>query len=159
MKQDRGFIYVVQMEGHPLYKIGRSSNVPRRMSEIGIQLPFPYQLCFAHRVPNSHFTESDLHDDFSWARLNGEWFRLTLSALTIIEAKLLVIQVQDLVDRIVSAMDPVEMTSTEELARYGRLFLSLSKRLDRRLATRHESCVRCQAEVEAADALSAEIIG
>lgn len=125
------------MEGHSLYKIGRTSNVPRRMSEIGIQLPFPYELCFAHRVPNMYYEESDLHETFKDFRKNGEWFDLPASAVSYIETCLLIIQAYDLVDRVVTTIGESSNRGPVELEKYGRILIDLARRTNRRLLNRH----------------------
>jgi hypothetical protein len=157
MKQDIGYVYVIQMDGHSIYKIGRSSNVPRRMSEIGVQLPFPYRLCFAYRVPNVHFTEADLHRDFAWCRKNGEWFELPESALGAIRARLLYIQAEWLVQRVIEKFNNDDLYPNA-LRRYGRLFVALGRRTDRRLTAEVLLSRAYEREVDGDDTLSAEIV-
>src|SRR5216684_6056681 len=120
-QSDPGYIYVVQMEWYPIYKIGRSSNVPRRMSEIGVQLPFPYRLYFAHKVPYVHYTESDLHRDFAAYRRNGEWFELPDICLEIIKARLLYAQTEWLTQRLIHRFNEDDLYPSA-LKQYGRLF-------------------------------------
>jgi hypothetical protein len=154
---DSGFIYVVQMGEQRVYKIGRSSDVPRRMSEIGIQLPFPYRLLFAHRVPYCHYTESDLHRDFAFCRTNGEWFELSAAALEHVRARLLYAQAEWLTQRIVDRflnddLYPVVLTD------YGRVFSKLGIRNERRLEWDVQTKANYIDEIESEDPLSAEIV-
>lgn len=157
-KRESGFIYVVQMEGHPLYKIGRSANVPRRMSEFGVQLPFPYRLLFAHRVPNMYYAEADLHKDFASCRRNGEWFELPPSAIPYIQTGLLLTQAYTLADNIVTAIGD-DACYSDRLKRYGQLLIRMSTRVERRVNTRYACYGPLQIEMMAMDALSAEFIG
>lgn len=159
-KPDSGFIYVIQMEGHPLYKIGRSSNVPRRMSEIGVQLPFRYHFCFAHRVSNSHFTESDIHKHFQTARKNGEWFELPPSALAVIRNKLILIQTQDLIDRLLYKVAGDRWYyRSDDLAKIGRVLVGLSQRLNRLIYNENQCHIAYEREVAASDILASEFVG
>lgn len=154
---DPGFIYVAQMEGHEIYKIGRSSNVPRRMSEIGIQLPFAYKLCFAHRVPHSHYTEADLHRDFAYCRKNGEWFELSTVALRAVKLKLLYAQAEFLTHRIVQRFNDDDLYPNT-LRQYGRIFFGLGRRNDRRLNALVDAERALSDEYLMLDVLSAEIV-
>jgi hypothetical protein len=154
---DLGFIYVAQMVGHPIYKIGRSLNVPRRMSEIGVQLPFPYHLCFAHKVPYVHFTESDLHRDLSYYRKNGEWFELTECALRMVRLRLLYAQTEWLAHRVVERFNYDDLYPCV-LKQYGRVFLGLGKRNARRLSDLVDAERYLADQRIVQDVLSAEII-
>lgn len=154
---DPGFIYVAQMEGHGVYKIGRSSNVPRRMSEIGIQLPFPYRLCFAHKVLHVHFMESDLHRDLSHLRKNGEWFELSERTLRAIKLKLIYAQSEWLTQRLVDRFNADDLYP-DILRQYGRLFSNLGRRNDRRLNNLVDAEHDLIDEFLMLDVLSAEIV-
>lgn len=129
---DAGYIYVVQMEGHQIYKIGRSGNVLKRIGQIGIQLPFPYRLCFSYKVPFHRFHESDLHRDFSRFRKNGEWFQLPELALEIIQMRLLYAQANLLAVEIRECFE-CEDLHPNLIEKYGRLFVGIGKRNSRRL--------------------------
>lgn len=154
---DPGFIYVVQMEGHPIYKIGRSSDVPRRLGQIGIQLPFPYRLCFTHKVPHVHFAEADLHRDLDCFRKNGEWFELTETALRFVRNRLLYIQAEWLTHRIVERFSNDDLYPNV-LRQYGRVFFSLGRRNDRRLTSLVNAERDLGDEYIGLDVLSAEIV-
>lgn len=127
-----GFIYVIQMQGHPIYKIGRASSVPRRMSQIGIQLPFPFELRFAHKVPNVQYMETWLHREYRRYRKNGEWFELPDIALDAIKTRLLYAQSEWLTQRIVDQFGEADLYP-DVLRDYGMLFFRLGKRNGRRL--------------------------
>ncbi len=133
---ETGFVYVVQMEGHPTYKVGYSADVPpRRMSEIGIQLPFPYRLQFAHRVNNPRTIEHNIHRAFRCVRQNGEWFNLQPSQLHEIKLRLLALQTHELTERVVAAFKvEAALPIPARLEAYGRVFERLARRLNRRVA-------------------------
>lgn len=158
---DPGYIYVAQMVGHSIYKIGRSSNVPRRMSEIGVQLPFPYRLVFAHKVPYVHYMESDLHRDNASYRKNGEWFELSGNSLDVIQRRLLYAQTEWLTHRVVRRFNEDDLYPNV-LRQYGKIFFMLGRRNDRRLSR----LVRAEGAQDAEDAtrvlvddvLSAEVV-
>lgn len=135
-----GFIYVVQIEGHDLYKIGRSANVPRRMSEFGVQLPFKHKLLFAHRVPDAGGQEQWLHRDFGRYRANGEWFRLIPEHVEVIRWQLLLVQVNTLIREVQERFAEEDLYASR-LERYARLFMRLSDRLERRLRGLHAASV------------------
>jgi Meiotically Up-regulated Gene 113 (MUG113) protein len=157
-RPDPGFIYVVQMTGHDIYKIGRSSHVPRRMSEIGVQLPFPYKLLFAHKVPYAYFTEADLHRDYSHSRTNGEWFQLPQTALHHIQARLLYMQAEWLVERVLRRLNEDDLYP-DRIQRYGLLLQRVGARNERRLANDNYCGRRYLASVDTEGVLEAEYIG
>lgn len=136
----QGFIYVVQMEGHDLYKIGRSVNVPRRMSEFGVQLPFKHRLLFAHRIPDAVGQETWLHRDFGRYRANGEWFKLIPEHVEVIRWRLLLVQVNALIGDIQERFADEDLYASR-LERYAILFTRLSRRLERRLRGLHSASV------------------
>lgn len=131
-----GFIYIVQMEGHPLYKIGRSVDIPRRMSEFGILLPFPYKLLMAHRVPRARHGEHILHREFRKLRTHGEWFHLTDDDLGIAKTWLLYMQSSWLCDRVVAKLHNNALIERNNgfpyLFRYSRILYRLNQRDERR---------------------------
>lgn len=136
----QGFVYVVQMEGHDLYKIGRSVNIPRRMSEFGVQLPFKYKLLFAHRVPDARCREAWLHRDFGQYRANGEWFKLIPEHVEVIRWQLLLVQVNALIADVQIQFADEDLYASR-LERYAKLFTDLSRRLERRLRGLHSASV------------------
>jgi hypothetical protein len=160
-KSDIGYIYVVQMEGTRYFKIGRSNNVPRRMSEIGVQLPSPYRLRFAHKVCRVRFIESDLHQDFRSYRRNGEWFELPEDGVSLIKARLLCLQAEELTVRLLNRLLDSPFSS-ESLIRFGSVISRMGYRFERRLTLKHNLSVALLAvdlqAKEADDVLSAEVV-
>ena len=70
-----GYVYVVQCG--EFYKIGRTTNLERRIPQLTVQLPYPLKLVCFIQTPNSASEERRLHELYADKRLNGEWFALT----------------------------------------------------------------------------------
>ena len=151
--ETEGFVYVVQMEGHDIYKIGRSVDVPRRMSDFGVLLPFPFRLRFAHRVANAHHVEQSLHRDFHHQKQNGEWFRLSTGQVKWIKAWLLVTQAYEFADYLRSRCAS-GYTHYEDFEKFGRIFIGTSRRIQRRVEQMH--CA--SAEIVNEDAAELDVI-
>jgi hypothetical protein len=76
-----GYIYLIQAEGQPRYKIGRTTRHPEvRLRELNGQQS-PYQLLLVHfvEVADSGTAESYFHQKFSRYRQHGEWFEMSHS--------------------------------------------------------------------------------
>lgn len=129
-----GFVYVLQMEGLPFYKIGRTVNLTRRLGEISPQMPGRLILVFAHRVRDAWRTESILHDSFRDRRMNGEWFRLDPQCLTEIKALLLCSQAVRLYQRVAHMVSNPD-TDTLDCVRYTRALHKAAVRQHRRVNT------------------------
>lgn len=71
-------IYFLQQKDEVgLIKIGRSSNIPRRLSELSVANPKPLKLlhsfeCVSEKA--AKHVENTLHKTFSWSKTRGEWF-------------------------------------------------------------------------------------
>jgi hypothetical protein len=104
MSRQRGYVYAIQMDGHPIYKLGRSKNALRRTSDIGVQLPFPYKIIFTRKLNDPVQVETVLHQAFRELRTNGEWFRLSSEQVSFIDIMLLIHQCQELVDALIESI-------------------------------------------------------
>jgi hypothetical protein len=72
----KGYVYIIEAEDG-FYKIGRSKNVPRRMSEFGVLLPSPVKPVYAFKMSDAPWAEKAMHQAFANQRANGEWFKLS----------------------------------------------------------------------------------
>lgn len=129
-----GVVYVLQMEGHPYYKIGRTVNLNNRVSQISPQMPGKLKVVFAHKVADCFFWEHQLHGDYRHKRLNGEWFSLDSADLELIEARLLASQAEKffcfIIDKFQKEVDAVSLRRVEQ---YGRLIALSARKADRRI--------------------------
>jgi hypothetical protein len=133
---DYGHVYVVQMQDGPIYKIGRTTDVPRRMSDFGILLPFPYRLVFARQTDRARWAEGILHSEYDHVRTNGEWFALTEPDLARVNRLLLYWQASDLFNHLVQRLaEHADSANTAYLGRLGGMIARAAKRIDRREST------------------------
>jgi hypothetical protein len=77
LKDKPGYIYLVKASEY--YKIGLSKQPKVRFSQIGLQLPFTFEVLHIISASNMYEAESKLHQKYVHRRLNGEWFSLTES--------------------------------------------------------------------------------
>jgi len=71
-----GYVYLVEGAGG-IYKIGKTTQLDKRMSFFEIKLPFGVQLICAIPSDDTSTLERQLHERFADKHVNGEWFRLT----------------------------------------------------------------------------------
>jgi hypothetical protein len=68
----KSFVYVVQAEGDPPIKVGRATDVRKRVASLQTGNPRPLQLL--HVIPGAAELEWQLHYRIRDCRLIGEWF-------------------------------------------------------------------------------------
>lgn len=73
-QDNSGFIYILSGGGY--FKIGLTTNITRRISEIEPRLPFTTELMHTIHVKDMYIAEEYLHEKFAHKRSNGEWFKL-----------------------------------------------------------------------------------
>lgn len=77
-----GYIYLLHSDhGH---KIGKAKNVPQRISQFTLKLPYPVELIHTISAKDMAQAEKQLHERFAHARINGEWFALELADIAYI---------------------------------------------------------------------------
>jgi hypothetical protein len=84
IKDRPGYIYLVKASNY--YKIGLSKQPQVRFSQIGLQLPFPFQVLHIISAGNMYEAEAKLHQKYIHKRLNGEWFSLSDSEVAEIQS-------------------------------------------------------------------------
>lgn len=72
-----GFLYVIGNVEAGRYKIGVSTDVPKRLNALQIGSPLPLTLIGQKAVDDMFGTELEIHKRLADARLHGEWFQLT----------------------------------------------------------------------------------
>lgn len=75
-----GYVYLVQADCY--FKIGRSKQPNVRFEQIGLQLPFPFEVLHIIPVNDMHISEKHLHAKYAHQHLNGEWFKLSPNEIT-----------------------------------------------------------------------------
>jgi Meiotically Up-regulated Gene 113 (MUG113) protein len=77
-----GYIYIIKADtGH--YKIGRSNNVPKRMSLFAVKLPFDFEIIHTFPCDDAIEAERGLHEagKMHGHHVKGEWFNFPDSYL------------------------------------------------------------------------------
>ena len=72
-----GYIYLLQAVGTDKFKIGRATDVARRIRELQTGSPIKIRYVYHAYVHNANLCEMELHNKFSHQREIGEWFALT----------------------------------------------------------------------------------
>ncbi len=70
-----GIVYLLKAGPH--YKIGKSVNFEKRLTQIKLQLPHAVEVIHVIRAADHSKAESHWHRRFAAHRLNGEWFELS----------------------------------------------------------------------------------
>lgn len=69
-----GYVYLIKHDSD--YKIGKASNLDRRIKQISPVMPKPLNCICAIKTNKPHSLEKKLHEKYAEYRLNGEWFSL-----------------------------------------------------------------------------------
>lgn len=70
-----GIVYLLKSGPH--YKIGKSTNFEKRLTQIKLQLPHAVEVIHVIHAADHSRAESHWHRRFAARRLNGEWFELS----------------------------------------------------------------------------------
>lgn len=70
-----GFVYLVKADRY--FKIGRSKQPDVRFTQIGLLLPFPFEVLRVIPVSDMYEAERGLHSKYAHQHINGEWFSLS----------------------------------------------------------------------------------
>ncbi len=71
-----GYVYLIHALGTTRYKLGRSSDVSKRLEILGLQCPFPLKLLASAYVEDCVAEEKRLHKLAKDYHAHGEWFDL-----------------------------------------------------------------------------------
>lgn len=71
-REAQSWVYVIGAESSAVVKIGKASNVKKRL--YGIQTSNPNRLVVRWQTPGGVILEGRLHERFKHLRLEGEWF-------------------------------------------------------------------------------------
>ena len=69
-----GYLYIIKLEGHPIYKVGVSQNPKRRLKDISSNNPFEIAVLFLKAFENVYQLEKLLIDLYEINKIKGEWF-------------------------------------------------------------------------------------
>lgn len=161
VENDPGYLYLVKMGGQGIYKIGKSVDVQKRLTQFGIQPPFPYQLIYARRVNSVGYREQLLHKTYRNYRLNGEWFRLSPGQVHSLNLHLLTWQAEALIDRTAWLLAELSHVADEgKLTRLFRILLSAKRRMARRVDAYFAASLDMVGDDtnEVSDVLDAEVV-
>ena len=88
LRAPAGYVYVIQdVDISRQYKIGKTNNPSRRLlSEFQVQLPFRYEVILVKQANNALAAENYLHGMYREKRGMGEWFVLSETQLSAIDA-------------------------------------------------------------------------
>lgn len=73
-----GYVYLLQISGTNLYKIGMTYKTPdQRIAQFAPKMPYTAELVYTKQSANPIALEASLHQFYAELRENGEWFRLS----------------------------------------------------------------------------------
>lgn len=111
-----GYIYLLQAVSTDKFKIGRATDVTRRIRELQTGSPIKIRYVYHAYVHNANLCEMELHNKFSSQREIGEWFALTSE-----DVKSCIFLM-----RLIQEAEPIDSTPEEsEEAAEDELFVSM----------------------------------
>ena len=73
-----GYVYLLNIKGTDLYKIGMTYKTPdQRIAQFAPKMPYTAELVYTKQSANPMALEASLHQFYDDLRENGEWFRLS----------------------------------------------------------------------------------
>jgi len=86
IKEKPGWIYVLKAD-NGMCKIGQTTNLNKRIKQLGIQLPYELEVACTVWTDHVVIAEQILHKHYKEKRAKGEWFALTEENIAEIRAK------------------------------------------------------------------------
>ena len=126
-----GFIYLVNAVGTDKFKIGRATDVVKRIQGLQTGNPLKVRYVYHSYVQNTNLCEMELHNKFSARREIGEWFTLTPE-----EVKFCI-----LLMRLLQESEPFEDSEKFENLKLTVPVVPLSKELAEITSTRQQELV------------------
>ena len=78
-------LYILKIKDMPIYKIGVSQSVKRRIRDIRAALPFESKLIALFDINDAYQSEKEIHDILNKYALRHEWFKMDVEAYLIIK--------------------------------------------------------------------------
>ena len=75
-----GCVYIFFTD-YSFYKVGYSTNIGKRISQVDTNCPFPLTKFLMFKSPRANVIERCIHIRFRKHKTSGEWFKLTLGQL------------------------------------------------------------------------------
>ena len=75
-KKTKGLIYLIKIDDREQYKIGVTTNLEKRMDQLGTKMPFKLEIINVIKSKNIYALEKKLHNKFENENISGEWFIL-----------------------------------------------------------------------------------
>src|SRR5262245_44467271 len=78
-----GYVYIIHGKGTNYIKVGKTTNVQRRLGQIAAGVPFKITLVSAQLVHDMDHEEQVLKTHFQAFRTRGEWFEVSSDVLAL----------------------------------------------------------------------------
>ena len=73
------YVYAITADEHPgLLKIGRTTDVNKRLSQLQVGSPYKLKLAYVHECENNTWAEAMVQERLSVSRVSGEWYKVTV---------------------------------------------------------------------------------
>ena len=84
-------LYILKIKDMPIYKIGVSQSVKRRMRDIQSALPFDSKLIALFDINDAYQCEKEIHDLLKEYELRHEWFEIPADIYTIVKESIMAV--------------------------------------------------------------------
>lgn len=109
-----GQVYIVRIEDQNIYKIGISVNdVKDRIKALQTGCPYKIRPVFVAQVENSAASERYLHHHFKACKMQGEWFKLSLTQLKEAIEILQSLQLENILKAVNQSTKPEKLEPTQ----------------------------------------------